>query len=70
MKFHIMLKLLMERDDISKDSLAQRIKVTTRIVEMWLNNTRTPSLAAAIAVADVFNCSLDELVGRKIRKDG
>ena len=33
----------------------------------WKRGKSTPNLLHAIELADVFNCSLDELVGRRVR---
>lgn len=70
MKFNIILALMLEKYDISRDELAKRISVDKSLIAHWLKGAKIPSVAALIDVANVFNCSLDELVGRNIRKDG
>lgn len=70
MKFNVILALMLEKYDMSKDEFAKRINVSSAAVTYWLQGTKIPSVAVLIAIANVFNCSLDELVGRNIRKDG
>lgn len=69
MKFNVILALMLEKYDMSKDEFAKRINVSNAAVTYWLQGTKIPSVAVLIAIANVFNCSLDELVGRNIRKD-
>jgi len=61
---------MLEKYDMSKDEFAKRINVSNAAVTYWLQGTKIPSVAVLIAIANIFNCSLDELVGRNIRKDG
>lgn len=70
MKFSVILALMLEKYDMSKDEFAKRINVSNAAVTYWLQGTKIPSVAVLIAIANIFNCSLDELVGRNIRKDG
>lgn len=70
MKFSVILALMLEKYDMSKDELAKRVGVSNMLVTYWLQGARIPSVAVLITIANVFNCSLDELVGRNIRKDG
>lgn len=70
MKLGVILSLMLEKYDMSKDELAERVGVTTACVRYWICGTKVPSLAVTIKIADTFNCTLDELVGRNIRKDG
>ncbi len=70
MKFNVILALMLEKYDMSKDEFAKRINVSNAAVTYWLQGTKIPSVAVLIAIANVFNCTLDELVGRNIRKDG
>ena len=70
MKFSVILALMLEKYDMSKDEFAKRINVSNAAVTYWLQGTKIPSVAVLITIANVFNCSLDELVGRNIRKDG
>jgi transcriptional regulator with XRE-family HTH domain len=69
LKFSVILALMLEKYDMSKDELAKCVGVTNTLVAYWLQGAKIPSVAVLIAVANVFNCSLDELVGRNIRKD-
>ena len=70
MKFNVILALMLEKYDMSKDEFAKRINVSNTAVTYWLQGMKIPSVAVLIAIANVFNCSLDELVGRNIRKGG
>lgn len=45
--------------------LADACNVSKKTIESWENGTREPKIADLIRLADVFNCTLDYLVGRE-----
>ena len=51
--------------DITPKILAKRMAVSRDTVYMWLRGDYTPNLEYAIAIADIFEVSLDRLCGRK-----
>lgn len=61
---HLMLKAMREARHMSQSELAEAIGSTLRKVSSWeLQEVRIPLMEAA-KIADVFDCSLDELAGR------
>lgn len=52
------------------DELAEKSLVPKDTINAWIYRGYNPHLVAFIAVADVLDMSLDELAGRKERKDG
>ena len=56
-----------KRKDISvkETELAAEIGVSLNQISRWELGQTYPSLMNAISLADFFNCSLDELVGRE-----
>ncbi len=50
---------------VSQTDLAFAIKVSKGIISLWENGLREPTLSNLVALADYFDVSLDELVGRK-----
>ena len=49
----------------TQSKLAKKIGVASGTVSYWENDDATPSIYAMWDMADVFNCSIDELCGRK-----
>lgn len=60
---HIELYLLLA--DINKGELAKRLHIQQNTLTSYLTGERTPSTDTLIAMADEFELSLDDLVGRK-----
>lgn len=50
----------------SQTKLGNKIGVGYNIICRWETNLSYPTMMNLISLADVFECSLDELVGRKI----
>ena len=59
------MKELREDNGLSQEQLARALgyKSSVTIVQ-WEKGTRTPGLENLILIADYFNVTLDELVGR------
>lgn len=49
----------------TQSKLAKKIGVASGTVSYWETEGATPSIYAMWDMADVFNCSIDELCGRK-----
>ncbi len=49
---------------MTQQQLADKLYVTRSALSSYENGGRTPSLAMAILIADFFQVTLDELVGR------
>ena len=52
-----------KRQGLSQDELANRLHVTRQAVSKWENGSALPSVDMLIALANVFQLSVDELLG-------
>lgn len=50
--------------EVKEGELAQEIGVSAHTITRWEHGEAYPSLMNVIAVAEFFDCSIDELVGR------
>lgn len=64
---HLRLKAMREDRDMTQKELADAIGATLRKVSSWESLEVRIPLADAAKIADVFDCSLDELAGRDAR---
>jgi transcriptional regulator with XRE-family HTH domain len=62
------IKELRKERGLSQVELAVEIDVYPDYISWWESGKRTPSLLNAIALADTFSVSLDELCGRSEQK--
>ena len=60
----LQLRMLRKRRDLTQDQLAERIDSTLRKISSWEREETQLPLADACKIADVLECSLDELAGR------
>lgn len=51
---------------MSGRAVAVAMGVQKTVYYRWETDEATPSLLNAISLADIFGCTLDELVGRKL----
>jgi transcriptional regulator with XRE-family HTH domain len=65
MAFNTTLYELRKEQELSQRAFAAEIGYCYSIVSDWETGKKTPSLEAAIAIADFFRVSLDYLVGRE-----
>ncbi len=61
------VKRLRENKDLTQAELAKYVEVTPTMVNCIESGVKVPSLAVAVKMAEVLNCSLDDLVGRTSR---
>lgn len=64
-KFGQNLRVLRELENLKQIELAQKLGVTQRKVSYWETEQVEPSLVELWKIADFFNISVDELIGRK-----
>ena len=64
MAFNENLKFLRKTKEIGQAKLAQVLSISTKTVSHWETGYTEPSIAQLIALADFFDISIDELVGR------
>lgn len=58
------LRALREDSDLTCESLANQLHITTRALNYYENNMREPSFPLLIQMADYLNVSTDYLLGR------
>ena len=58
------IKALRQQAQLSQEALADRIYVSRQTISNWENNNIQPSVEMAVAIADFFGVSLDDLLGR------
>ena len=59
------IRALREREGISQEKLGFEIGVSRQTIFKWENASAFPDIWNAVALADLFGITLDELVGRK-----
>ena len=64
LKFAENLKLLMQETNVNQVMLANEIKISQSAISAWLLNKKEPSITSLWLLADFFNCTVDELIGR------
>ena len=65
MNIGINISELRKKNNYSQEVLAELIGVTRQAVAKWEAEESVPELSKLIALADLFDVSLDRLVGRK-----
>jgi len=61
------LKQLRIAEDIGQTKLAEALNISVKTISHWETNYTEPSIAKLIQLADFFDITLDELVGRTER---
>ena len=62
MEFHNRLYTLRKQKGLSQEELANRINVSRQTISKWEIGDSTPDMEKLIALGDLFEVSLDELV--------
>ena len=55
-------KMLKERN-VKRKALAERLGVSVRTIEYWLNGRNRPSMQYVIAMAKLFDMSIESIYG-------
>lgn len=63
MEFKDRLKKLRENEKMTQQELANKIGVTRTAISTYENGTREPLLVKVKKIAEIFDCSIDFLVG-------
>lgn len=66
MKFGDILRQKREERRMTQNDLAERLGVSRQNVSNYETGYKIPPLKVVVAAADVFRCSTDEMIGRKI----
>lgn len=59
------IQLMRKKNFWSQEELAEKCSVSRQAVAKWENGESVPNVEKLILLADIFNVSLDEIVGRK-----
>ena len=65
MSFSENLRQLREKQGLKQKELAEELEISLRAYQYYERNEREPQLSTLIRIADYFDVSLDELVGRE-----
>ena len=63
------LVMLRKSCDLTQEDLAKHLNLSRQAYSKYEQGTAEPSIGILINLADFFNISLDELVGRKLKQD-
>lgn len=66
MKFGNILRQKREERRMTQADLAERLGITRQNVSNYETGYKIPPLNVVVAAADIFRCSTDEMIGRKI----
>lgn len=66
MRFSHILKRKREEKGLTQAEVAERIGTTQQNVASFESGYKVPSLKIVVAAADMFRCSLDEMIGRDV----
>ena len=64
MTFHEQLITLRKQKGLSQEQLGERLGVTRQTISKWELGITTPEMDKLIQLSDLFQISIDELVGR------
>ena len=67
MEFKEILKGLRKAKNISQGALAEKLNISLKTVSHWETGYTEPSITQLIQLADFFEVSLDELLGREFK---
>ena len=67
MEFHNKLYHLRKQKGLSQEELANRLNVSRQTISNWEVGDSTPDMEKLIAISDMFQISLDELVMDKVQ---
>lgn len=61
----IKIKELRKTAGLTQESIAKKLKISRQVFANYENEINQPSLEMLCEIADLFNCSIDYLVGRE-----
>ena len=65
MKFSSIFRSLLSEQGLTQQSIAKKLNTTQQTVSRWINGQNEPDLKMLNSLADIFNCSVDYLLGRE-----
>lgn len=63
------IRNLREDHDLTQTTIAQRLNISQRAYSHYETGTRDIPLAVLVQLADLYNCSIDYLLGRTNKKE-
>lgn len=66
MEFGKILRAKRENARMTQEDVAQRLGVNKQQVSHYETGYKIPPMRVVIAAADLFRCSVDEMIGREI----
>ena len=64
MNFPENLKMFRKEKDMGQEALARLLKISLKTISHWETGYTEPSILQLCQLADIFEISIDELVGR------
>lgn len=58
------------RQDLSQEELAERLGVSSATIRQWESGATRPSASNLLDMSDLFDCSVDYLLGRTDERKG
>ena len=66
--FGAKLQSLRKERGYTQDALAEKLNISPQAVSKWENGATSPDMDTLVKLADIFDVSLDELMGRVVKK--
>ena len=63
------LKAHRESRGLSQSELAQKTGISQSTISLWEDDKRTPNIDNCVLLADFYEVSVDELIGRSLKKN-
>ncbi|MCH5179821.1 MAG: helix-turn-helix domain-containing protein [Erysipelotrichales bacterium] len=60
------LSRLRKEHELTQNDIAERLNISAQAISKWENDLTSPDIDSLIRLADIFNISLDELMGREV----
>lgn len=67
-KFNERIYALRKANNFTQEEIAQELKVSRQTISNWETGTAQPTIDKVIELANVFDVSMDELIGRSKNK--
>lgn len=67
---HQILISLRKQSGLTQEQLAEKVGVSRQSIASWEKGDSTPDISKCIALADLYNVSLDDLVGHSENSNG
>lgn len=58
------IKELREKFDYTQQDLANKLKCSKSVIGLYESETRKPSMEVLVKLSEIFNCSIDYLLGK------